>query len=283
MYAAGGYDWLAIWRKMYDHERAQAEALDAIAGPSDCWEGQAPRLAQAWQRIEQPDGLMRFLLPHLRPSDTLIDIGAGTGRYTRYLAGHVRQVIALEPSAAMRAQLGAALGDAPLPIEVIAGAWPTTPVRPVEVAFASHVLYGVREAGPFVQAMDATAQRACFLALAVQHPSAFISPFWERFYGEPRLPLPGALECLNLLHQLGIPAQLALVPRQGRVSFASRDEALADLRWRLRMAPDPASDAAILTAIDELMEYDATGQLVPHGQLAYTAMIWWETGGRATR
>ncbi len=24
-YAAGGYDWLATWRRMYDEERAQAE------------------------------------------------------------------------------------------------------------------------------------------------------------------------------------------------------------------------------------------------------------------
>ena len=276
MRGAGGYDWLAIWRDMYDRERAQAEELDRLPRPADCWEGQAARLATAWQRNEQPDSLMRFLLPHLRPDDTLLDIGAGTGRYARYLASQVRQVIALEPSAAMRAQLGTALAAAPLPIEVLSGAWPETPVRPVTVAFASHVLYGVREAGPFVQAMDAIAERACFLALAVQHPSAFISPFWERFYGEPRLPLPGALECLNLLHQLGIPAQMALVPRPGRVSFTSRDEALADLRWRLRMAPTPENDAAILTAIDELMEYDAIGQLVPQNQVADTAMIWWE-------
>ena len=46
----------------------------------------------------------------------------------------------------------------------------------------------------------------------LRQPSYVLSPFWEALYGEPRLPLPGALECLNVLYQLGIPAQLTLLP-----------------------------------------------------------------------
>jgi SAM-dependent methyltransferase len=276
MTSAGGYDWLTIWRDMYDREKAQAEARDLVAPQSDCWQGQATRLAKAWQRYEQPDSLMQFLLPHLRPSDTVLDIGAGSGRYALYLARMVQQVIALEPSASMREQLLAALANHSLPIEVRDTAWPAPLDQPVAVAFAAHVLYGVREVAPFIAAMDAVAQRLCVLALGVQHPSAYVSPFWERFYGEPRLPLPGALECLNVLHQLGYPAHLMLIDRPGRVTFASRDDALADLRWRLRMAASAENDAAILRAIDELLPKDADGRLVPPGQLAHMAVVWWE-------
>lgn len=280
MDGAGGFDWLAIWREMYDRERAQAEARDQATPPADCWQGQAARVAAAWRQRTQPDGFMRFLQPFLQPDDTVLDIGAGTGRYTLYLADQVARVIAVEPSAAMRAQLEAALAEAGhASIEVIGRSWPdqtAIPLQPVDIAFAANVLYGVREVEPFLRAMNTVAARACFVVLAVDPPAAFISPFWERFYGEPRLPLPAALECLNVLYQLGLPAQLSLVPREGRIAFASRDEALHDLGWRLRLAPSPEHEAALLAAIDELLLIEADGRLVPPHQHTHTAVIWWQ-------
>src|SRR5690242_17649061 len=103
-YSAGGYDWLATWRLMYDQERVQAEdaTLPGFTRQADCWSG---RFASAAQRAPQPDGFMRFLLPRLRPTDRLLDIGAGTGRYEPLLAASVAEVQAVEPSPAMRAQL----------------------------------------------------------------------------------------------------------------------------------------------------------------------------------
>ena len=70
-YSAGGYDWLATWRRMYDDERNQAEdaVLPGFVAQPDCWAGQAERFATAAQRAPQLDGFMRFLLPKLRPSD----------------------------------------------------------------------------------------------------------------------------------------------------------------------------------------------------------------------
>ena len=156
---------------------------------------------------------MRFLLPHLRPGDRLLDIGAGTGRYEPTLARNVAEVFAVEPSPAMRQRLEQRIAEERLAaVRVVAAAWPDAEVPPCDVAIAAHVLYGVREVGPFLQRMDAVVRRAGFLLLAYQHPLSFISAFWERIHGAPRLPLPGALECLNALYQLGITAQMALVP-----------------------------------------------------------------------
>jgi hypothetical protein len=138
------------------------------------------------------------------------------------------------------------------------------------------VLYGVREIGPFLLGMDAAAQRACFLLLAYRHPLSFISDFWQRFHGEPRLLLPGALECLSALYQLGIAAQLSLVPASSGFSYSNADEALADIRWRLRFMPDAARDRAIRAAIDELLDRDDEGRLLVRGLPDQTAVIWWE-------
>ena len=278
-YSAGGYDWLAAWRRMYDDERNQAEdaTLPGFVAQPDCWSGQAERFAASAQRAPQPDGFMRFLLPHLRPSDRLIDVGAGTGRYEPLLAGAVAELLAVEPSPSMRAQLEQRLADQQLAnVRIIANTWPNADTPACDVAIAAHVLYGVREIEPFLLGMAAAAGRACFLLLAFRHPSSFVSPFWERLYGVPRLPLPGALECLNALYQLGIAARLELVPITSRLSYANRQEALDDLRWRLRAPAWPEYDRQIIAAIDELLALADDGRLEPHNMPEQAAVIWWE-------
>ena len=161
-------------------------------------------------------------------------------------------------------------------VRVIAAGWPGAEVPPCDVVIAAHVLYSLREIGPFLLGMDALARRACFLLMAYRHPLSFLSDFWQRFYGEPRLPLPGALECLSALYQLGIAAQLALVPAGSSFSYSDVDEALADIRWRLRFEPDPQRDRTLRAAIDELLDRDGEGRLVVRGLPRQTAVIWWE-------
>jgi SAM-dependent methyltransferase len=282
-YNPGGYDWLDTWRRMYDEERAQAEntIVPGFAAAADCWSGQADRFAAAARRSPQPDGFMRFLLPHLHPEDRLIDIGAGTGRYEPALAEAVAEVLAIEPSPSMRDQLERRLAesDSPGKVRVIPERWPEAEVPACDIAIAAHVLYGVQEIGPFLERMDAVARRACFMLLAIQHPSSFVSPFWERLHGAPRLPLPGALECLNALYQLGIAAQMSLVPVTNRFSYADQHEALADLRWRLRVPATVTYDRAIREAIDDLLDRDDGGRLAPRGLPRQAAVIWWEHVG----
>ena len=282
-YSSGGHDWLATWRRMYDSERDQAEQLKVpgFSSAADCWSGQADRFAAAARRAPQPDGFMRFLLPRLRPDDRLIDIGAGTGRYEPLLAGAVAEVLAIEPSASMRGQLERRVAEevaagARGKVRIIAAGWPEADVPDCDIAIAAHVLYGVREIEPFLERMDAAARRACFLLLAFRHPSSFISPFWERLHGAPRLPLPGALECLSALYQLGIPAQLSLVPVTNRFSYPDEQEALADLRWRLRVPATPEYDRTIRAAMAELLEQGEGGSLAPRGLPQQVAVVWWE-------
>lgn len=276
---AGGYDWLAVWRRMYDEERAQAEAATepGFERLSDHWAGQAGRFASAAARAPQPDSFLSFLLPRLRPTDTVIDVGAGTGRYVPLLAQTVRQVVAVEPSASMGEHLVRTVDSGPYNnVAVVAASWPGAAVPPADVVISAHVLYSLREIGPFLQALDAAAGRACYLYLALRHPTSFLSPFWERLRGEPRLPLPCALEALNALHQLAIPANMQLVPVTTMYTFADRDEALADIRHRLRFVPDAERDERILAAIDDLLLRREDGSLAPQGLATQAAVLYWE-------
>lgn len=261
---------------MRDAEHAQTQAFARVlpAG-GDSWVGKARRFAQAHDRAPQPDACMRFLLPYLRATDTVLDIGAGAGRHALFLAQQVAQVIAVEPSPAMRQQLEARRTDEQAArLTLVDDSWPDATVPQCDVAICSHVLYGVREVGPFLAAMHAAARRACFVLLGMQQPSFALAPFWERIHGATRYPLPGAIECLNVLHQLGIPANLTLVPSSHFV-FAGREEALEDLRWRLMLPEDVLDDAALLGLIDELLEHDGNGRFRPRDQPAHAAVLWW--------
>jgi hypothetical protein len=124
--------------------------------------------------------------------------------------------------------------------------------------------------------MHTTARRGCYLLLAFLHPAMYIAPFWQAIHGTARLPLPGAVECLAALFQLGIPANLSLVPVDGRMSFPSEDDALADVRSRLRVAPEPQRDERIRTLIHEQFEHRDDGSLRPRGLAEQAAVIWWE-------
>jgi SAM-dependent methyltransferase len=277
---AGGQDWAAVWRDMYEAERKQVEAVTPaeFQTPADYWARTARRFAAAAKQNPQPDGFLRFVLPRLRSTDRVVDIGAGSGRYLPHLSAAVREVVAVEPSPAMRAELEALVAEHGLAnVQVVAAGWPEAQLEPVDVAISAHVLYSVADAEPFLHAMDAVARRACYLHLFFQHPISSLCVFWERLRGEQRLRLPSALEALCLLRQMGLRAGLQPVPLQSTLRYADADEALDDLRWRLRCLPDPARDALLKQAINELMLRDGEG-LVPPGLPDEAAVVWWERG-----
>ena len=122
--------------------------------------------------------------------------------------------------------------------------------------------------------MDGAARRGCFVLAGIHQPSFFIAPFWERVYGEARLPLPGAVECLGALGQLGIAARAMPLPATP-YRFADVDEALADLRSRLQVRPGSPHDAALHQAIAELLVADEAGGLVSREAAPTSVALWW--------
>lgn len=283
MTRAGGYDWLTIWRQMYDAERAQGEAATdpAFRKYGDIWQGRAGRYATQSRQQPQPDPFMTLLTPQLLPSDRVLDVGAGTGRYLPYLATQVAEVIALEPSPAMLTELQQTLLYAQSTnVQIVAESWPLERPLMADVVISSHVVYGVREIGPFLTAIDQSARRLCALFLGLKHPTAVIAPFWARVHGQERLPLPGALEALAACHQLGLPARLDLVPAATTFRFPDAEEALEEIRLRLRLTPEPSRDAAILAAMADLLEPQQDGQLAPRDQQRYAGVVWWEPTAR---
>ncbi|NTV65900.1 MAG: class I SAM-dependent methyltransferase [Oscillochloris sp.] len=276
---AGGLDWLAIWRQMYTEERSQGEAATdpGFDQHADFWASRASRFAAASQRQPQPDSFMRALLPRLLPTDTVLDIGAGTGRYLPVLAAAVQSVVAIEPSPSMRAEMERLIvAEGLRNVTVLPHGWPAEQPISGDVLISAHVLYSLADVAPFLQAMNSAARRSCHLYLGLRHPGATLSPFWERVHGAPRLPLPAALEALACLHQLGISASFEALPVPSSFRFTTPDEALDEIRHRLRLTPQPERDARIAAAIVDLLVPDVDGLLTLKDQPTHAAMISWQ-------
>ncbi|MFD8705048.1 class I SAM-dependent methyltransferase [Kitasatospora sp. NPDC059648] len=101
----------------------------------------------------------------------LLDLGAGDGRTTAYLARYFDRTIAVEPSAAMREKLTAACPDALLLPEPLDRA---APPEPGDLVHLSHVLYYVPEPDWFptvTRALDWTAPGGVLLVV-LQNPDS---------------------------------------------------------------------------------------------------------------
>lgn len=83
-----------------ERRRAQAASFGAAAGTYER------------ARPSYPDAAIGWLLPP--GARRVLDLGAGTGKLTRGLAGRGLEVIAVEPSAGMRGQLARVLPDVPV-------------------------------------------------------------------------------------------------------------------------------------------------------------------------
>jgi SAM-dependent methyltransferase len=214
---------------------------------------------------------------------TVLDVGAGTGRYALAIAPCVRRVTALEPSEAMLGRLAAAAAASGVTnIETVQQPWQEATVDVHDVVLCSHVLYPHADVLPFIQKLEAHARRAIVIAMMVTwaEPPLF-AELWKRFHGDERCGQPESFDIIAVLHELGIPANVLvqrLPPDLPMWAFTEADEAVPVVREHLILAPDPAQDAEIRAAVDALPR-GSDGRLVVPGPERAVACIWWLRDG----
>ena len=151
-----------------------------------------------------------------RRSDTWIDVGAGAGRFAIPLSESVARVIAVEPSAGMRAQLSQAVSEAGRSnIDIIATSWPPPADSEVEAGDAvliANVLYGVADVGPFLAAAESHCRRLCVVIASDRAPSSPLPEVWEAIHGEAFNALPALRELLAVLLAMGRRVAVEPVP-----------------------------------------------------------------------
>lgn len=255
------------WRAMVEAHRAQNERLrDPAWQPGSDF---APLSVESFRadRERADDARVLSALHALVPPDgTVIDVGAGAGRFAIPLARTAREVVAIEPSPAMRARLTDDARRAGVSnIRLVGARWEDTSGIHGDVVFASHVVYPVLDIGPFLERMDAAAQVVAAVLVFEEPPLSWLFPFWPRVYGEERLPPPHLPQVVEVLAELGFgPAGVDLLEVEP-FELGPPDVARQKLRRRLYVHPDSATDRRLGQAMTELLE-GRNGVLVPRTQ-----------------
>ena len=189
-----------------------------------------------------------------QPADRWLDIGAGAGRYALPLANRVAEVIAVEPSASMRNALRTGAAEHGIAnLRLVGAAWPEALAElgepPVaDVALIAHVGYDIEAIGPFIDAMERSADRLCVAVLTDRSPASVADPFWPIVHGIDRVPLPALPDLAELLRARGRETEILRVERAPR-TFDSFDGLATFLRRQLWIAEDGEKEQRFRSAL----------------------------------
>ena len=241
------------WSQMV---RAEHEQSDRIRGvrPADQW-AQNTLLFRGNPNLTGDESI-EDVRSRVRPGETLLDIGAGGGRFALPLALICRTVTAVEPSPSMCSVLKQSLLEHDIGnVSIVEAGWPEACVEPADIVLCSHVVYGIEDIEPFVRKMDNYARRLVVTVLFQSAPQSQMYGLWEQVHGEKRHGLPALPEFLPVLRELGIRPQVTELHELPLRGFANFEEARQTIARRLLVAPRTEVMSRLERALGDWLDY----------------------------
>jgi SAM-dependent methyltransferase len=235
------------WRRRLAAWEIPAALLEAV--PWSPYEWAVP----IWRRRTQdaldaaPTPTLRAVLDLSAPGDSVLDVGAGAGRYALAIARSGRSVTALEPDDGMRHALVELAGG--LPVAAMPGSWPEDSDRVPRhaVVLCANVVYNVGAIAPFLAALARNAEKAVVIELTSSHPWVHLGRYFQRLHGLARPSGPRTSDLLEVIQEvLEVRPELSTWTRPAAVSFESIDELVEFYARRLVLTEDRWPELAAL-------------------------------------
>lgn len=259
----GEIDWLELWRELV------ARNFRPERG------GLVERYkARTRNRMEKKDSLLDFVLQELDVSDTAIDIGAGSGRWTIPLAQKIRSVTAVEPTPAMVDMLRQNVHEAGLGnVDVLPQTWENATPSVHDVALCAHGVYGSSDLAAFVRKMEDFSRKRCYLAVRLPPADGIIAELSLNVYG-CRHDSPNAVIAYNALYTMGISANV-LVETDGTnwVDKTFEDAFDRAKRHLCLEASETSYNELIRSILNRRLSLSNGVYLWPDGMRS--ALLWW--------
>jgi SAM-dependent methyltransferase len=264
------------WHALLQARAQQMDAAYARLGrtSADFWDRRARGFHRTTRDTVARDPFFARLRREVTPQTTVLDVGAGTGRFTLALAPLVEHVTAVEPNAAMLDYLRQDMSEQGLNnISIVQTTWEDTPGNlSADIVICSHVLYPIKDIVPFLAKLQAAAQRACYLYLRANHIDALTAHLWRHFHGDERCLPPGYIHALDVLFEMGIYADVEIVKLPVSMRFPSLDVAVDELLEQLILPGDERTRTQLRKLLEDwLVERDA--MLVPPVEETICAII----------
>jgi hypothetical protein len=149
-----------------------------------------------------------------------------------------------------------------------------------DVVLIAHVGYDIEAIGPFLDALERSADRLCVAVLMERVPASAADPFWPPVHGLERVSLPALPDALELIEARGsrpTVARIAVEPRR----FESREALAGFVRRQLWIDPDGPKEAAFEAALDALTVQEGAGWTLRDRPPSDVGVVTWRPGAGA--
>lgn len=260
------------WNRMWQESRANKSWKKKKRRD---WDQRAASFAE--RNLDSP--FVAQVMAHIQtePDWTVLDVGCGPGTLAIPLANQVRQVTALDYSAAMLLELDKQARAAELDnITTIqaswADDWQALGLARHEVAIASRSL-SVEDLQGALSRLNAWASKAVYVVDRVG--SGPFDPDLFAALGRSFEPGPDYIFTLNILYSLGIQAKVDFISLDNSRTYSTREEALQSCRW---MVDDLTvlEEERLVAYVDARLSRSADGAWqLSRATPSRWALIWW--------
>jgi SAM-dependent methyltransferase len=270
-------DWNALWRELVEIKENSRKSKHGKGDETDIWADRAVEFKKGVQKKwVRPDSSRDFILGHMDPNSTVLDIGAGTGAWSILLSPRARHVTAVEPSPSMIKVMRESLDEQNINnVSIVQGSWPEVSVELHDFSLCSHAMYASKDLAEFVRQMVAHTRRMCFLLLRAPLLNGVRAEAARHIWGQP-LDSPNFTIAYNVLLQLGIYANVQMEntglwkPR----TSASLEEALNDMHRFLGLGESREQDAYLMNLLQRRLVLK-NGKYVWPPEVR-SALIYWQ-------
>lgn len=257
--------------------------------PGDLFAGLPPdhQLLTADPR-RTPEANLAIITEYVGPDDVIVDVGGGAGRFGLPLALRARELINADPSAAMLAAFERNAQQAGISnARAIHADWLDVDPPRGTLALVNHVTYLTREIVAFIQKLERAAARRVLITVGSPPPPARNGALFALVHGESSQSVPGHVELVNVLWELGIEPDVRMLPDLwGSPTSPTREAAIQATMmsvrghqwafWPLRPEVQARAKELIETRFDELFAETPQGFAPRWTGPAREVLITWE-------
>jgi SAM-dependent methyltransferase len=264
------HDWLELWREL------------VVTGALTRRSKKELRYERRFRKKtpERPDPLLDLVMEHIEPRHTVLDIGAGSGRWTLPLAACAARVTAVEPSDAMLGMMRENIAEAGVTnISIVRSAWEEAAVEPHDIVTCVHGMYNSPDFGTFVRKMVRNAAEQCCFVLRFPPSDGILSELSTAIYGYP-YDSPNAVIAWNALYSMGIDPNVQVEEDIQYWQDATFEEAFARAKRHLRLETTAAHDRLVRDMLERRLSRAGDAWVWPDGMRS--ALLWWKTAAQDT-
>lgn len=261
-------DWNGLWNKSLQNlpKKNNPESWDNIASKFNEW----------MEKDDYPEKLLNRI--ELDSNDSVLDIGCGNGVITIPLAQKAIKVTAMDISSKMLEILMKNAKDSGLNnintfnqrIEDVT----EEDVDKHDVVVASRSLNGVSDIGKELEKINNIAKKSVYLTLWGADNRRFEREM-AQLLGRESHRHPDYIYVYNILHDLGIYANVEMLESNTRNYYSNVEEALDRLRWRIGDL-NKDEESILREYLEENMIKTTDGTITYSNGKADWVLIWWK-------